>query len=147
MSTSKSPKVLFLCIANSCRSQISEAWLRILGGNRFEVYSAGLDPHGVNPFAKVVMQEVGYDMSEHRSKHIDLYIGKIQFDYLISVCGEAERNCPYFPGMGQRIHWEIEDPGAFEGSDDQKIMVFRQTRDLIKAKIEDWLSDLQKSES
>ena len=73
---------------------------------------------------------------------IDLYIGKIQFDYLISVCGEAERNCPYFPGMGQRIHWEIEDPAIFEGSHDQKIKIFRQTRDLIKTHIEDWLAEI-----
>ena len=143
MSQTESLKVLFLCTANSCRSQISEAWLRILGGGRFEVYSAGLDPHGVNPLAKVVMQEVGYDMGNHRSKHIDLYIGKKQFDFLISVCAESERNCPYFPGAGQRLHWEVEDPTVFKGSKDQKLKVFRQTRDLIRKEIEDWLSDLQ----
>ena len=111
-----------------------------------KVCSAGLEPHGVDPFAQSVMSEIGYAMSEHRSKHIDLYFGKVQFDYLISVCGEAERRCPYFPGMGQHIHWEIEDPAAFHGTDDKKMRVFRQIRDLIKAKVEDWFADLYPNE-
>lgn len=147
MSESKRIKVLFMCTGNSCRSQISEAWLRILGGDQFVAYSAGLEPHGINPFAKIVMKEVGYDMRDHRSKHIDLYIGKEQFDYLISVCSDAEKRCPYFPGQGQRIHWPCEDPAAFEGSDEEKLAVFRQTRDLIKSKIEDWLAEISPEES
>lgn len=142
MTKSEKVKVLFLCTDNSCRSQISEAWLRTLGGEKFEVYSAGLEPHGVNPNTIAVMEEIGYNMSDHRSKHIDVYIGKIEFDYLISVCGEAERNCPYFPGMGERLHWDIEDPAAFEGTDEEKMTVFRQTRNLIKTQIEDWLAEI-----
>ena len=98
--TAESPtKVLFLCTGNSCRSQMAEAWLRELGGYRFEVYSAGLEPHGVNPNTIIVMEELGIDMSGHRSKQLDEYIGKVDFDYLITVCGNADERCPYFPGM------------------------------------------------
>ena len=141
MSNSEKIKVLFLCTGNACRSQISEAWLRIMGGKKFDVYSAGLEPHGVNPFAKAVMKETGYDMRQHRSKHIDVYIGRKQFDYLISVCSDAEKRCPYFPGSGERIHWRFEDPAVFEGTDEEKMALFRQTRDLIKKQIKNWLAD------
>jgi len=134
-------KVLFLCTGNSCRSQMAEAWLRELGGNRYEVYSAGLEPHGVNPYTILVMEETGYAMSGHRSKHLDEYIGKIEFDFLITVCGNADERCPYFPGMGTRLHWPFEDPAAFEGPEDEKIEQFRMIRDQIKNKIRSWLDE------
>ena len=134
-------KVLFLCTGNSCRSQIAEAWLRKLGGERFEVYSAGLEPHGVNPLTVTVMEEEGFDLSDHRSKHIDEFIGKINFDYLITVCGNADERCPFFPGMGKRLHWPFEDPAAFKGSQEQTISKFREVRDQIKRKIKTWLAD------
>jgi arsenate reductase len=139
MTPSAPIKVLFLCTGNSCRSQIAEGWLRQLGGDQFEVYSAGLEPHGVNPNTVTVMEELGIDMSKHRSKHIDEYIGKIDFDFLITVCGNADERCPYFPGMGTRIHWPFEDPAAFEGSEDEKLDFFRKIRDQIRDKIQSWL--------
>lgn len=132
-------KVLFLCTGNSCRSQMAEAWLRELGGDRFTVYSAGLEPHGINPYTTQVMEETGYDMSGHRSKHLDKYTGEIEFDFLITVCGNADERCPYFPGMGTRLHWPFEDPAAFEGPEDEKIKQFRKIRDQIKNKIQSWL--------
>jgi len=136
-------KVLFLCTGNSCRSQIAEAWLRTLGGARFEVYSAGLEPHGINPYTIRVMEETGYDMGNHRSKHIEEYIGVKEFDFLITVCGNADERCPFFPGMGQRLHWPFEDPAAFEGPEDQKLALFREVRDQIKDKIQTWLNEMK----
>lgn len=133
--------VLFLCTGNSSRSQMAEAWLRRLGGDRYSVYSAGLEPHGVNPFTIRVMEEVGYDMTHHRSKHIDEFIGAIDFDHLITVCGNADERCPVFPGMGSRQHWPFEDPAAFMGTDEQKLASFRIIRDQIKARIESWMNE------
>ena len=139
MTNQEKKNVLFLCTGNSCRSQIAEAWLRKLGGEQFNVFSAGLEPHGVNPNTVKVMEETGFEMSEHRSKHLDEYIGKVDFDYLITVCGNADERCPAFPGMGTRLHWPFEDPAAFEGSEEAKIAFFRTVRDQIKGRIEGWL--------
>ncbi len=141
MSETNPIKVLFLCTGNSCRSQMAEAWLRELGGDQFTVYSAGLEPHGVNPNTITVMEELGIDMSGHRSKQLDEYIGKIDFDYLITVCSNAEERCPYFPGMGTRMHWPFQDPAAFEGSEEEKLDFFREVRDQIKEKIQSWLDE------
>jgi len=135
-------RVLFLCTGNSARSQMAEAWLRQLGGERFTVFSAGLEPHRVNPFTIQVMEETGYDMSDHRSKHLEEFIGKIDFDYLITVCGNADERCPVFPGMGTRIHWPFEDPAAYQGTDEEKLAFFQNIRDQIQAKIQDWLEQL-----
>jgi arsenate reductase len=134
-------KVLFLCTGNSCRSQIAEAWLRELGGENFEVYSAGLEPHGVNPLTIKVMEEVGFAMDRHYSKHLDTYQGKIDFDYLITVCNHADQNCPFFPGMRTRLHWPFEDPAAFVGPEKEKMALFRDVRDQIKEKIQSWLDE------
>ena len=139
------PKVLFLCTGNSCRSQMAEAWLRILGGNHFDVISAGLEPHGVNLYTITVMEEAGVDISRHRSKHIEEYIGKVEFKYLITVCGNADERCPVFPGMGIRQHWPFEDPAAFTGPEEEKLALFRQVRDQIKVKIQTWLVELQQN--
>jgi arsenate reductase len=136
-------KVLFLCTGNSCRSQIAEAWLRELGGESFEVHSAGLEPHGVNPFTITVMEELGIDMSAHRSKHLDEFLNDAKFDYLITVCGNADERCPFFPGMGKRLHWPFEDPAAFDGPEPEKLAVFRKVRDQIKDKIQSWLDEIQ----
>jgi arsenate reductase len=141
MPNSKPVKVLFLCTGNSCRSQMAEAWLRFLDSASFEVYSAGLEPHGINPGTIAVMEEVGIDLSSHRSKNLDEYKGKIEFDYLITVCGNADERCPYFPGMGTRMHWPFKDPAAFTGPEDEKLAVFRKVRDQIKARIEQWLNE------
>lgn len=139
MTEQEKKKVLFLCTGNSCRSQMAEAWLRALGGESFEVYSAGLEPHGVNPYTIKVMEEVGFDMSDHRSKHLDEYKNKMTFDYLITVCGNADERCPFFPGMGTRLHWPFEDPAAFVGPEGEKLDAFRDVRDQIKTKIQAWL--------
>ncbi|MFW5714590.1 MAG: arsenate reductase ArsC [Brevefilum sp.] len=139
MSHDQKIKVLFLCTGNSCRSQMAEAWLRELGGDRFSVCSAGLEPHGVHPLTIRVMEETGYEMSDHRSKHLDEFVGEVEFDYLITVCGNADERCPVFPGMGTRLHWPFEDPAALEGPEEQKLAFFRRVRDQIKNKIQDWL--------
>jgi len=132
-------KVLFLCTGNSARSQMAEALLRHLAGNRFEVFSAGLEPKGVNPFAIKAINELGVSMEGHSSKLIDVYIGKVDFDYLITVCSNADQNCPFFPGMGKRLHWPFEDPAAVEGTDEEKLAAFREIRNQIQEQIEKWL--------
>ena len=141
MPNSEPIKVLFLCTGNSCRSQMAEAWLRELGGDSFKVYSAGLEPHGINPGTITVMNEAGIDLSGQSSKKLDEYIGRIEFDYLITVCGNADERCPYFPGMGTRMHWPFEDPAAFEGAEEEKLNVFRKVRDQIKTRIQEWLAE------
>lgn len=141
MAGQEKKKVLFLCTGNSCRSQMAEAWLRSLGGDSFEVYSAGLDPHGVNPYTIKVMEEAGVDMSDHRSKDLDEYMGKMDFDYLITVCGNADERCPFFPGIGTRLHWPFEDPAAFMGPEAEKLAAFREIREQIKTKIQAWLDE------
>jgi arsenate reductase (thioredoxin) len=133
-------RVLFLCTGNSARSQMAEAFLRKYAGHSFEVHSAGLEPKDLNPFTVKVMEEAGFDMSGHRSKGIDEYLGKVLFQYLITVCDDAEKNCPtVWPGVNQRMHWSFEDPARFEGTDEQKLAKFRQVRDLIDAKVKAWL--------
>ena len=108
MSTSKK-KILFLCTGNSCRSQIAEGWARYLKGNEFEVYSAGVEKHGLNPYAVQVMKESGVDISKHYSKLTSELKG-IEFDFVITVCGHANENCPFFPGKTKVIHVGFEDP-------------------------------------
>jgi arsenate reductase len=142
MTDTEQTKVLFLCTGNSCRSQMAEAWLRELGGDRFTVFSAGLEPHGIHPLTITVMEETGYDMGDHSSKHLDAYRGTIAFDYLITVCGSAEERCPFFPGQGTRLHWPFEDPAGFDGPREEKLAFFRQVREQIKARIETWLSEM-----
>lgn len=136
------PKVLFLCTGNSARSQMAEAFLRLVAGDRFEVHSAGLEPSVVNPFTIRVMEEVGMDMSAHRSKSLVEYMGKVHFAYLITVCSRAEEKCPLFPGMGARLHWPFDDPAAAVGSDEEKLAKFRQVRDEIKGKVVEWVSQV-----
>jgi len=139
-------KVLFLCTGNSTRSQMAEAFLKKYGGDEFEAYSAGLEPKGINPYTKRVMEEIGVNLSGQYSKHVGEYMGKLHFGYLITLCGEAEEKCPtVFPGIGQRLHWSFEDPSAFVGSDDKKLAKFREVRDQIERRIQTWLAE-QKNE-
>ena len=134
-------RVLFLCTGNSARSQMAEAFLRKYTGDHFEAHSAGLEPKGVNPFTIQVMQEVGIDMSNQTSKGVDTYLGKVLFQYLITVCDDADKNCPtVWPGVNTRMHWSFEDPAAFQGTDEEKLEKFRQIRDLIDDKIKSWLT-------
>ena len=133
-------RVLFLCTSNSARSQMAEAFLRKYGGDRFEAHSAGLEPKGMNPLTVQVMKEAGIDVSGQRTKGMDDYLGKVLFQYLITVCDDADKNCPStWPGVNQRLHWSFEDPARFEGTDEQKLAKFREIRDLIEQKIIAWL--------
>ena len=134
--------VLFLCTGNSCRSQMAEAFLRKHGGDKFEAYSAGLEPKGIHPYTLQVMNEVGIDLSEQRSKDVMEYMGRKHFGYLITVCAHAEEHCPKtFLGVSERIHWPIEDPAAFEGSEEETLEEFRRARDEIAACIQSWLAE------
>jgi len=136
-------RVLFLCTGNSARSQMAEAFLRRYGGDRFEVYSAGLEPErGIHPLTLKVMQEIGFDMQGHYAKDIREYLGKLHFGYLITVCDRAEKNCPIFPGMGVRLHWSFEDPAAFQGSEGEKLAKFRTIRDQIEGHVKAWLKEV-----
>lgn len=137
-------KVLFLCTGNSARSQMAEAFLRKYGGERFEAHSAGLEPKGLNPYTIQVMEEIGIPLEGHTSKDLRVYLGHVNFGYLITVCDHAEKNCPTtFLGMSHRLHWSFEDPAAFEGSHEEKLAKFRQVRDQIQEKIQEWLVELQ----
>lgn len=134
-------KVLFLCTGNSARSQMAEALLRKHANDRFEAYSAGLNPKGVNPYTTKVLEEIGVDTSSLYSKPLTTFMGNVQFGYLITVCGHAEKNCPIFPGMGKRIHWPLEDPAAFQGSQAETLEKFREIRDQIDQYIREWLEN------
>lgn len=133
-------RILFLCSGNSARSQMAEAFLRKYADEKFEVHSAGLQPKGLNPWTVKVMNEVGMDLSGYTSKGVDAYLGKVHFQYLITVCDDADQNCPtVWPGVQQRMHWSFQDPAAVEGLDEEKLAKFREVRDLIEAKIKSWL--------
>lgn len=135
-------RVLFLCTGNSARSQMAEAFLNKYAGDDFEAHSAGLKPSGVNPFTIQVLQEVGIDISDNTSKGVETYLGKTLFQYLITVCDDADKNCPtVWPGVNQRMHWSFEDPAAFEGTDAEKLAKFRDIRDQIELRIKSWLED------
>lgn len=132
-------RVLFLCSGNSARSQMAEALLRLRAGDAFEVYSAGLEPSGLNPYTVRVLKEIGINTDDLYSKALSTFFGKYHFGYLITVCSKAEEKCPIFPGMGTRLHWPFDDPAAFHGSDEETLGYFRKIRDQIDAKILEWL--------
>ena len=135
-------RVLFLCTGNSARSQMAEAYLRLHGGERYEAYSAGLEPKGINPLTVQVMQEAGIDLSGQHSKGVGEYLGKVLFQCLITLCDDAEKNCPtVWPGVNRRMHWSFEDPAATTGTDEQKLGKFREVRDQIERRIEEWLDN------
>jgi len=135
-------RVLFLCSGNSARSQMAEAFLHKYGGDHFEPHSAGLEPKGLNPLTVKVMNEVGIDVSGQTSKGVDTYLGKTLFQYLITVCDDADKNCPtVWPGGSIRMHWSFQDPAALEGTEEEKLAKFREVRDLIEKKIKDWLAE------
>ena len=138
-------RVIFLCTGNSARSQMAEAFLRKAAGDRFEVYSAGLKPKGIHPLTIQVMQEKGFDLSGQSSKGVQEYLGKVLIQTLITLCDDAEKNCPtVWPGISTHLHWSFEDPSAFEGTEAQKLEKFRQIRDQIETGINAWLKDNSK---
>ena len=124
-------RVLILCTGNSARSQMAEGLLEHDAGDRFEVESAGTKPGRVRPEAIAVMKELGIDISDHRSKHVDEFQGK-SFDYVLTVCDNANESCPVFPGHAKRIHKAFEDPAAFQGTEEERLALFRRVRDEIR---------------
>lgn len=137
-------RVLFVCIHNSARSQMGEAFLMQAGGERFEVQSAGIEPGRLNPLVVQAMQELGIDISGNKTKQVSDFIARgVLFDYVITVCDEtsAER-CPIFPGKAMRLHWGFPDPSALQGTDEEKLQAIRPIRDDIKKKVESWISSL-----
>ena len=138
---SKKPRVLFLCTQNAARSQMAEAFLRHYAGDRFEIHSAGLEPHEIHPLTYQVMEERGLDLSEHRAKSLFEYYMKMHIGYLITVCSNAEDKCPIMPLVGERIYWPLEDPAAFEGSDEERLAKFREVRDQVEQYVQTWTSE------
>ena len=127
-------RVLILCTGNSARSQMAEGLLRHDAGDKFEVESAGVEPSRVRPQAIEVMREIGVDISGHRSKSVDEFVGQ-GFDYVITVCDNAKEQCPVFPGKTERIHWSFEDPAAATGDEAARLAVFRRVRDEIRERL------------
>src|SRR5215813_9891803 len=133
--------VIFLCMDNSGRSQMAEAFLRKYAGDIFDVYSAGLEPSDVNPLTLQVMNEVGMNISNQRSKGIEVYFGKTFFHYVITVCDDADKNCPAaWLGVHTRMHWSFEDPAKFLGTEGERLAKFREVRNLIENKIRGWVA-------
>ena len=131
-------KVLFLCTGNSCRSQMAEGWARALKGEVVEAYSAGIEKHGMNPHAVKVMAEAGVDISKQYSK-IPAELGPVQLDYVVTVCGDANANCPVFPGQTKVVHVGFEDPPTLTKElpdGDEKLAVYRRVRDAIHKFVE-----------
>jgi len=131
-------RVLFLCTHNSARSQMAEGFLRAMAGDRFEAGSAGTEKTSVNPLAVRVMAELGMDLGGHASK---LYadVASQAWDFLITVCDDANERCPWVPGSVQRLHWSFPDPSRAVGTEEQRLVVFRRVRDQIQERLTDWL--------
>ncbi len=124
---------------------MAEGLLKNLAGDKFDVYSAGIESTGVHPMAIQVMEEIGIDISTHKSKPASSFLNE-HFGYIITVCDDAKEKCPAFPGIAIRLHWPFEDPAAASGSEEEKLSVFRKVRDQIKEKIIEWLNELKKEE-
>jgi arsenate reductase len=136
--------VLFVCIHNSARSQMAEAFLNRICGGEFEAHSAGLEPGNLNPIVVEAMREIGIDISGNKTKSVmDMFKSGKTFQYVITVCDEtsAER-CPIFPGVTKRLHWSFPDPSGFPGTHDEKLAKTREIRDTIKKKIEAWCVEM-----
>ena len=132
--------ILVLCTGNSCRSQIAEGYLRHFAGNKAKIYSAGIETHGVNPKAIQVMAQDGIDISKHTSNNVDEYLD-IPFDYVITVCDNAQENCPYFPTKAQRFHHNFPDPAKATGSADEITDEFIRVRNMIKDYSEKFINE------
>lgn len=133
-------KILVLCTGNSCRSQIAEGYLRHFAGNHAEVYSAGVETHGVNPRAIATMKEDGIDISGHSSNHVDEY-RDIDFDFVITVCDNARERCPYFPTRAQKFHYNFPDPAKATGTEEAIMAEFRAVREMIKSYCEQFVAE------
>jgi arsenate reductase len=132
-------KVLVLCTGNSCRSQLAEGYLRHFAAGKAEIYSAGVETHGVNPRAIATMKEDGIDISSHTSNNMEEYRG-IDFDYVITVCDNAKERCPFFPGSAQKFHYNFPDPAKATGSEEEIMAQFRSVREEIKTYCRDFIN-------
>jgi arsenate reductase len=132
-------RVLILCTGNSARSQMAEGLLRSSAGDRFDVFSAGTRPGSVRPEAIAVMSELGVSLAGHRSKHVREFDGQA-FDYVITVCDDANESCPIFPGATERIHWSFPDPAAVAGTEAERLAAFRRVRDSLAETFRDFVN-------
>ena len=128
-------RVLFLCTHNSARSQMAEGLLRHLGGERFEAHSAGTEATKVRPLAIRAMNELGIDISTQTSKTLDPYVND-RFDYVITVCDDANEACPYFPNAAHRVHWSLPDPSKATGTEAEQLTIYEKVRDDLRSRIE-----------
>lgn len=134
MAKTESINILFLCTGNSCRSQMAEGWLRVIGGDQFEVHSAGIEAHGKNPRAVAAMKEVDVDISGQESKILSDAMLR-QADMVVTVCGHADEQCPVLPPEVMKVHWPLTDPAKATGSDEEIALAFRRTRDEIERRV------------
>ena len=132
--------ILVLCTGNSCRSQIAEGYLRHFAGEKAEIYSAGIETHGVNPRAISIMKEDGIDISKHTSNNIDEYLD-IDFDFVITVCDNAKEHCPIFPTKAKKFHHNFPDPSKSKGTEEEVLEEFRQVRQMIKSYSQQFVND------
>ena len=137
-------RVLILCTGNSARSQMAEGLLRHEAGDAFAVESAGLEPSFVRPEAIEAMREIGIDISGQQSKSLDKFIGQ-PFDYVITVCDNANQNCPIFPGAKHRIHWSVDDPAAVGGTEGNRLKAFRAARDDLRERLRKFIESAKES--
>ncbi|MBI3803556.1 MAG: arsenate reductase ArsC [Nitrospirae bacterium] len=136
----KKENILILCTGTAARSQMAEAYFKKFIGERVNILSAGLEPQEVHPLAKAVMKEDGINIDDQRSKGVEQFLGKLAFRHVIIVCEKAEKNCPrIFPGAMNRLFWPFEDPRVYKGSDNEKLEKFREIRDQIKARIQEFV--------
>ena len=140
----KKKNVLFVCIHNSARSQMAEAFLNQIGGAEFEAHSAGIEPGKLNPIVVEAMREVGVDISGNQTKAVFDFIKSGQmFAYVITVCDEASaERCPVFPGVTTRLHWSFPDPSGFQGTPEERLAKTREVRDAIRQRIEGWCAEV-----
>jgi len=135
-------KILVLCTGNSCRSQMAHGYLQYFGKEKIQVFSAGVEIHGLNPFAVGIMAEDGIDISKNTSNHVDEY-SNINFDYVITVCDNAKESCPFFPSQTKTIHHSFEDPSKASGTAKELIVEFRKVRDQIKEYSKSFVENLE----
>ncbi len=137
----KKPNLIFLCTHNEARSQMAEAFLKKYVGDYFNVFSAGFEKRKIHPSTIKVMEEKGFDLSEHYSKELKRFLGEKKFEIVITMCQKAEELCPIIPRVITKLFWDIENPASFDGTKEEQIQKFREIRDLIENKIKLWLKE------
>ena len=138
-------RVLCLCVHNSARSQMAEAYIRLLGGDLFDVESAGLEPGALNPYVVRALKEEGIDISGKKTQDVfDLFRTGRTYRYVVTVCSkDAAERCPIFPGRVERLHWPFSDPSAFQGTDSQVMAQVREVRDAIREKVREFVAEMR----